>query len=451
MRNEFRNIALRDAIARWAKVALADYRNTGPTLPLEGQRWVPIGDRQFRRQTERTYWYGTQPGQEARLRATPEFREAHTALRRDAVIGPQLDKLIGSLMSARRFEAEQVLDTLAQPTASGLEWDDAEFDARYAAFEHAMYADTLPHQLLAPIIGVTGEIESVDLGRGVSMSRMSDDEIDLAFRHGVLRPHWPHMPIAVAPEYAIKVEYEVKKVVTTGNREREPDWTAIDHANSVAARQHEDVERVVNALRLLETAPLQLAGTIRWSRAWVVAGGYAVSVAPQSGFVSAMYVLDAARVSDLRVLWSQMQDVRVDKVLGPAIRRFGYAAERPRPEDRLIDLMIAAEAACLRTGDESERGEVTYRLSLHVAAMVGGTDRRALFAFIKRAYRVRSIVVHGGTPSARDLRRRDGSRGDIHSVTMDLFEVLRLLLRDLIARVAENGPLDWERLVLNGG
>jgi hypothetical protein len=35
-----------------------------------------------------------------------------------------------------------------------------------------------------------------------------------------------------------------------------------------------------------------------------------------------------------------------------ALRRFGFAAERSRPEDRIIDLMIAAEALFLRGGEQ---------------------------------------------------------------------------------------------------
>lgn len=51
------------------------------------------------------------------------------------------------------------------------------------------------------------------------------------------------------------------------------------------------------------------------------------------------------------------------KFLDVAIRRFGYAHERPRLEDKIIDLIIGAEALFLSDySKDSYFGEIRYRL-----------------------------------------------------------------------------------------
>jgi hypothetical protein len=79
-----------------------------------------------------------------------------------------------------------------------------------------------------------------------------------------------------------------------------------------------------------------------------------------------------------------------------AIRRLSYAAERVTFEDKLIDLLICAEALFL-SEQTDWHGEITYRLS-HRAAMflqAKPEDRRTAFEFFREAYGVRSKIVHG--------------------------------------------------------
>jgi hypothetical protein len=87
-----------------------------------------------------------------------------------------------------------------------------------------------------------------------------------------------------------------------------------------------------------------------------------------------------------------------------ALRRFSFSIERDRAEDRMVDLMIAAEALFLHDIG-GERTELGYRLALRAAKFVesatyGPNDLLKLF---REAYGARSTIVHGSTPTSLRL------------------------------------------------
>jgi hypothetical protein len=55
------------------------------------------------------------------------------------------------------------------------------------------------------------------------------------------------------------------------------------------------------------------------------------------------YVLAHEEVSSLQEFWKALRVARDSKIEG-ALRRFGYAAERPHSDDEVVDLLIAAES-----------------------------------------------------------------------------------------------------------
>jgi hypothetical protein len=114
--------------------------------------------------------------------------------------------------------------------------------------------------------------------------------------------------------------------------------------------------------------------------------------------------------------------VRDNKHLQVAIRRFGYASERRRPEDCLIDLVIAAEAILLaETGDPKYRGEIRYRFATN-AALAGASQKLSpdkVFLLFGDAYDQRSSLVHGSPKE---------SKGDVASLVSVFGREMRALL-----------------------
>jgi hypothetical protein len=80
-------------------------------------------------------------------------------------------------------------------------------------------------------------------------------------------------------------------------------------------------------------------------------------------------------------------------VLRMALDRLGFAYERVRSEDRLVDFWVALEALFL----PDARDELKYRASLRIAYFLEKeyTRRQNTFMLAKRSYDARSAIVHG--------------------------------------------------------
>lgn len=133
------------------------------------------------------------------------------------------------------------------------------------------------------------------------------------------------------------------------------------------------------------------------------------------------------------------------------MRRFGYAADRIRPDDEIVDLVIAAESLYL-SDLSGDRGEMTYRLATRAALFADGTieARRRVLSFMRKAYNARSVVVHTGKLPEKDLRTIDGARATPEEFADDLEDVVRRALRKMVRLLASGGryPPDWDALML---
>ena len=113
------------------------------------------------------------------------------------------------------------------------------------------------------------------------------------------------------------------------------------------------------------------------------------------------YELTEMDITDLTVLWQEFRNKRkLGKLdaLNIAIDRFN-SSYRGRYDDMLIDQMIALES--LYIGDNQE---LTYKLALRAAFLLGGgqRERRKIFDRLKKAYGIRSKIVHG-SPVPADI------------------------------------------------
>jgi hypothetical protein len=169
------------------------------------------------------------------------------------------------------------------------------------------------------------------------------------------------------------------------------------------------------------------------------------------------YGFSQTDIGELPILFGELNNESVIRhgPLNNAIRRYEYAGERRRPEDRIIDLMIAAESLFLHDlGGAQERGELRYRLALRTAFLIGSSSesRRQTFDLMRCAYDVRSTVVHGDAPTSVRL---GGQVLSLQDLAAKLEETTRLALRKMIRTAVEKGGasslVDWDKLILNEG
>jgi hypothetical protein len=167
--------------------------------------------------------------------------------------------------------------------------------------------------------------------------------------------------------------------------------------------------------------------------------------------------VDVQLALDLEELWhhlSRRNLVQRHKGLALALRRLSYQAQRERPEDELLDTMIAAEGLYLTgLGNESYRGELRYRLSLRAALWADTNEldltKREIFRLMQSAYDARSAIANGGNPDPK-LMRIQGNRVELAELVKKTKEVVSTGSRKALTAAASDGswPPDWEALVL---
>jgi hypothetical protein len=166
------------------------------------------------------------------------------------------------------------------------------------------------------------------------------------------------------------------------------------------------------------------SATFQYTRPFANAFGQAMpaqgSVGPGLGWHPGMpYEFAASDVDPFREFWQAFKTARTHGMIKNAVRRFDYAADRSLPEDKIVDLLIAAESLFLSDQSGTELG---FRLSARVAALLGADvdERLALSTFMRRAYSARSKIVHGDTLKEKDLRDLGDDRVDIHGSVAQL-------------------------------
>jgi hypothetical protein len=135
-----------------------------------------------------------------------------------------------------------------------------------------------------------------------------------------------------------------------------------------------------------------------------------------------------------------------------AIRRFNVFMDESEPEDKIMDAMISMEALYLY---DSENAELSYRLSLRAACLLGRDEgeKNYIRKLLKEVYDLRSKVVHGRNITITGL---DGNRIPTTDILAKLEEYLRWSIRKFLLlteeKLSHNSILNLlDAAVLNPG
>jgi hypothetical protein len=126
--------------------------------------------------------------------------------------------------------------------------------------------------------------------------------------------------------------------------------------------------------------------------------------------------------------WVRMLERQYDPSIRIAVRRcISGCAERAKSEDAVVDLVIALESLFGSGG-----GELTLRISTALAWLLGADadERTAIQRDAKRAYSVRSKIVHGTEVTAEQEAEASGLA---ERLLLDAFERLLTDRPELIA------------------
>lgn len=453
-----RNESVYEAARAYVESALEEFAGNyqeGDDHFREIERWHPAEGDAFRKETtEELDPWPFLFRIEQQLHDLPEYGAAREVIAADPVFGTQLDTLVGTVLGGHRVETQAFLDGLlvAQLRRSSFDLDEDSFLESYLDAESAFYEDELNFSLVEPLVGLTIDGGPIELVPGLEIARLTDEEIAACLEMELLPlPFPPFGGVTFVDDrfrHGIRYRYALPKRVSDDH-----DEAAHALAVELLEKQDDMLNSVVQALRLFKGGTLSAAGRLTSSTSWFLRGSRSYAHGThQPGIGGNQYALLKSDEANLRELWAKLTSDLVTrrKALMLALRRFSLADDRLLLDDKMLDLMIAAEALFLTdSGPEEDRGELSYRLSLRAGFLLGddGQSRRESFQHMRRAYRVRSKIAHGGEVTT--VKLGDGSEVDLAEFVKSTHRVIREAIIAVIDRVQPDGPLvDWESLVL---
>lgn len=386
------------------------------------------------------------------LEKLPEYQVCVETLNADTTFSRQMNVLAGtrSGIRSRTQNAEGLMARLCDlglPPGS-FNFSAERFDLEYAALEGAYYNPEIAYEAIAPVQGLLID-RSVQLSDELEISQLTEDELappNVRKRSSVSGDPWREKLCAVRARYSLPKVVGDDQIITPEEWEK-------DHAKR--AEVNDRIDQVITALRLSKMENVSVAWTAHKTSQWTFGQNRSYPGRFQPEILYSNQVEDQW-LESFAEFWKtlQSQGVKSRKFLDIALRRFGYAHERHRIEDKIVDLLIAAEALFLCDG--SYVGELRYRLSLRAALFLTSKDedRRTIFRWMKAAYDLRSAVAHGGQPNPEDLPKYlDGSTPTLEQFVWQIQEYIRLaIIRAVHLAIQPNTPyalVSWDELIFN--
>lgn len=426
----------------------------GPSRTLRGlEEWRRDPDKLFRRyDREEPCWVECIRSHERQIHSLPEYGRLIEAIRSIPEISGQLETLVGTVSQAHRIETNDVTDRLIWILArlsGGFRFDELQFYSSFEKFLSDLCRTSIDYYAVCPLLGVKLEVAPLVLEPGIVVDHMTDDEISRCLSAGFL-PTWPRaQPFANLESVAtVRVQYQLSKRI--GDCDQPSSSSELGQITGA----HEKALDVLHALRVFRPGQVTVPGVLQFSTQWPLEGGISYHyMNPGTMPWFNKYILHAPDCEEFHVFWKNCRLVMGRGSTAGAIRRFSYASDRDRDDDRLVDLMIAAESLFLSdAGAPQERGELRYRLALRAAFFIETSEssRIGVFRHMKRAYDARSSIVHGGEISNELLKSLNDTPISIKEFVQVTGNLVRIAIKKRTEMVAAKGNsgVDWDALII---
>lgn len=281
--------------------------------------------------------------------------------------------------------------SLAYAERSDFAFDEDRFESAYDELERALYHGRAVTTVVAPLLGIALDPQTVEVALGDGLSLTRGDALE------------------DAPSEAIWTEGEepnVLIVLSTAQDRSAPAPVSVARAR---------FRRTLTAMRLFERGGYAL-GPVAWTR--IDAGAWRSVALGGSGRPGLISWIPAEREDELRAFCNLMAR-RVPRTgeIAWALARFEMGCERLAPFEALTDYLLA-----LRTLLEPE-GPSSGRLSGRLAAICAAPeDRAAVTERVAHAISLERAVIGGLAPP----------QPGVNALIDELAEHLRALLRDVL-------------------
>lgn len=442
MIGQVRNPHLREALKAYANDAVEAIRSHdwGPDgLPftiMQRARLTEGGMTSF--STAETDWIRVLSARDEGLRQLKTYAIAVDAMRADTHVARHLDKMVGDGQLMTRvdvgicFRSFLLWLLIDQKEAT---FDDTKFNKIYREMEDYFHSDTLRRRIVAPLTDFGMEGDAIALGDGLSITRLSSTEREEFASRTLLFPFSPFGNLGPTgwEEFALEYDAEVPKFI---GKHTEP--VTGQGFQGVAT---EKCDEAIAALRLFKAGAVRYIA-INFRRLVWEPGAFGGSILkPPTASVGPRYELSRDDIPAFESFWTDFRRQRSStrRRIDLALRRFNLAYERILPQDRLIDYMIALEALLLT---REEQQELAYKLGLRGSALLGENPdtRFEVFSRLKKAYAVRSEIVHGESPAAHV--RVGPTQVSFHQFVEEIASDVRSAIKKMLALTESANEVD---------
>ncbi len=351
------------------------------------------------------------------LHSLPDYEQCVDCLRSDKVIGPHLDCLVGTSRGASRLQAENILTSLIYAMLDdegSLTFTREKFHSKWQELSGFFDADQIAYKSVAPLPHMVVPAFPLRLNDELVLDRLTDDEVTRCYQVGVIRPTSLRFPmIEGKTAVGIRRTAFLTKQLRRGDEPLE--LPKAEEEGSFGRRPYfrDDLVTgdVLSAFRFFKSTQIRTAGLASWTDAPWLGGGTEYRVLGQWPY-GGSFELSEGEVSQLLELWHLLEEGGAARFRF-SIHRFNLAFDRALLDDRIVDLVIAAESLFL-SGD---RGEHRFRFALRVAKFMEhpSYSEREVFLTMRQAYDARSAIVHGGSP--KNTRLPDNQSAELSTFT----------------------------------
>jgi len=363
-------------------------------------RWERGADGHFREHKKHTRTLGPTLNHEW-LKSRPGYQTCLVRLTSDALVKSHLDHVIGTSLGASRFEASHILESLVYAMIDdqgNLAFSVDQFNRTLSAWAEFFRSDRVAHKLIAPLPHLLVPFP-LRLNDELVLDRMTDEEVTRCCHVGVIRSLAGFPLVEGQIAVGIRKTVFLRKLIRRGDEPHEllPIGVEGVFGKRPLLYDHLVIDDVLSAMRLFKRTDMRTAGLASWSYSHFGGGGTSFRILGEWPY-GGNFELSEDEVPRFLELWQLLEKEAAR--LSFSIHRFNMAFDRGLIADRLVDLVIAAEALFLSDVDETYRGELRFRFALRAAKFIEHPiyDEREVFRLMKQAYDARSSIVHGGSP-----------------------------------------------------
>jgi Apea-like HEPN len=418
-------------------------------------RWERGNDGHFRVHTRRMRNLGRTLSDEW-LASLPDYQACVECLQADADVKPHLDRMVGTSTSTCRVEANGILKSLVYAMLDDegrLAFTVEQFRGKWEKLIGFFGADQIPFKTVALLPHLVAPEFPLRLNNELVLDRLTEDEVTRCYQVGVIRPDSLLFPL-IYGQVAVGIRRTVclPKLIQRGDEPPEPPEAGGEGSfgNRPFSRGDLVIDDVLSALRLFKNTQIRAAGFAIWTDSPWLSGTSSYQVLRRWPY-GGKFELSENDAPQFLDLWRLLEQGAARFTF--SIHRFNLAFDRGLIADRIVDLVIAAEALFLSDLDDKYRGELRFRFALRAAKFVEHANygEREIFRVMRQAYDARSAIVHGGSPKETALP--DNPSASLPTFIDAIEELVRLALRKALSMKEEGKKVHqaeyWDSLVLS--